>query len=187
MEERIFEPYMAHDETQWVEYAAPLAEVGTLHIGLGADGVREVRLAGHEHLDGAPGPDGVQLAEVRIRVLRWLDRYFADSKETVEPFPASLLDLHGTEFEQEVWRQMLKIPFGQVCTYGQIASAIGRPGAARAVGTACAKNRLPILVPCHRVVASNGALGGYSAGLGPGTKMALLQHEGGHEGVGSCC
>jgi methylated-DNA-[protein]-cysteine S-methyltransferase len=170
-------------------YETPIEEVGVLYIELGADGVRGVRLGG----GSVPGTALLQSCEpehsygVKKELCEWLDRYFANSKGTQTFFPASKLDMRGTEFELSVWREVLKIPFGSVCTYAQIARKVGSVGAARAVGTACGKNRLPILVPCHRVVASNGALGGYSAGMGTGTKMALLQHEGGYEGVGTFC
>ena len=70
----------------------------------------------------------------------------------------------GTEFQQAVWEAIQDIPYGQTLSYGKIAEAIGHPGAFRAVGTACGGNRIPIIIPCHRVVASNG-LGGYAGGL----------------------
>ncbi|HEY7535753.1 MAG TPA: methylated-DNA--[protein]-cysteine S-methyltransferase [Thermodesulfobacteriota bacterium] len=75
------------------------------------------------------------------------------------------LDLSsGTPFQISVWRELLKIPYGQVRTYGEIARRIGNPNAARAVGGAVGANPIPIIVPCHRVVATNG-LGGYSSGI----------------------
>jgi O-6-methylguanine DNA methyltransferase len=81
----------------------------------------------------------------------------------------------GTEFQQAVWREMKKIPRGQTRTYSEIASAIGRPNAVRAVGTACGANPLPVFIPCHRVVAKNG-LGGFGRGLP--WKVLLLRMEG---------
>jgi len=77
----------------------------------------------------------------------------------------------GTEFQMAVWSELKKIPQGQTRTYGQIATAIGRPKAARAVGSACGKNPVPVFIPCHRAVASNG-LGGFSGGL-PWKKLLL--------------
>lgn len=85
------------------------------------------------------------------------------------------LDLRGTQFELSVWRALQEIPFGETRTYGQIARELGDPGASRAVGGANGRNPLPVVVPCHRVVASNG-LGGYSGGAG--VKETLLAHEG---------
>jgi O-6-methylguanine DNA methyltransferase len=81
----------------------------------------------------------------------------------------------GTEFQQAVWREMKKIPRGQTRTYSEIAAAIGRPNAVRAVGTACGANPLPVFIPCHRVVARNG-LGGFGSGLP--WKVLLLRMEG---------
>ena len=82
----------------------------------------------------------------------------------------------GTEFQQAVWRAMAAIPVGQQRSYGQIAEAIGRPRAVRAVGQACGANPIPVLIPCHRVLAAHGAIGGFSAGLE--WKRLLLQREG---------
>ena len=87
------------------------------------------------------------------------------------------LDWAGkTEFQKSVWREMLKIPVGKTKSYGEIARAIGRPKAVRAVGGACGANPVPVLVPCHRVLAANGKIGGFSGGLG--WKRVLLAREG---------
>lgn len=85
------------------------------------------------------------------------------------------IDLSGNEFSMKVWREMVAIPYGEVRTYGELAKAIGRPGAARAVGQACHRNPLPILIPCHRVVGAGGKLTGYAGGLD--LKMRLLEME----------
>jgi O-6-methylguanine DNA methyltransferase len=86
------------------------------------------------------------------------------------------LDLkQGSAFQQEVWQFLLTIPRGEVRTYGQIAQILDYPNASRAVGQACGANPIPVLVPCHRVVAGNGALGGFSAGLA--WKQLLLERE----------
>ena len=80
----------------------------------------------------------------------------------------------GTEFQKSVWRELKKIPRGQTRTYGEIAAAIGNPGAVRAVGSACGANPLPVFIPCHRVVAKNGS-GGFGSGLP--WKLLLLEME----------
>lgn len=85
------------------------------------------------------------------------------------------LDLRGSAFERAAWDAMRAIPFGRTRTYGELARALGQPGAARAVGRAAGSNPVPIVVPCHRVWAADG-LGGFSAGLS--WKRALLRHEG---------
>jgi len=82
----------------------------------------------------------------------------------------------GTQFQREVWRTLLRIERGRTWSYAQVAQAIGRPAALRAVGRACGANPIPVLVPCHRVLASNHALGGFSAGLE--WKRLLLKREG---------
>jgi O-6-methylguanine DNA methyltransferase len=80
----------------------------------------------------------------------------------------------GTEFQRAVWRAIAEIPFGETASYKQIAARVGRPNAVRAVGTACGKNAFPIVIPCHRVVASNG-LGGYAFGLPMKKKLLALE------------
>lgn len=87
----------------------------------------------------------------------------------------------GTEFQRRVWEALCRIPFGETRSYAQLAEALGRPGAARAVGQANRRNPLPILVPCHRVLAADGGLGGYLGeweGGGTALKRWLLEHEG---------
>lgn len=91
-----------------------------------------------------------------------------------ETFPP--LDLHGTDFQKKVWREMLKIACGKTKSYGEIAGAIGKPGAFRAVGGACGANPIPLFVPCHRVVAAGKKIGGFSGGLH--WKRKLLAREG---------
>jgi AraC family transcriptional regulator, regulatory protein of adaptative response / methylated-DNA-[protein]-cysteine methyltransferase len=85
------------------------------------------------------------------------------------------LDIQGTAFQFRVWRALQKIAYGATKTYGEIADEIGQPGAARAVGNACGTNPVPLVIPCHRVVGSNGKLGGY--GLGLDRKKKLLAQE----------
>ncbi|WP_298395337.1 bifunctional DNA-binding transcriptional regulator/O6-methylguanine-DNA methyltransferase Ada [Sphingobium sp.] len=85
------------------------------------------------------------------------------------------VDVHGTAFQQAVWAALRAIPPGETRSYGDIAAAIGRPGAVRAAGTACGDNNLAILIPCHRVVRSDGSMGGYAWGLE--RKRALLARE----------
>ena len=102
---------------------------------------------------------------------RQLTEYFAGQR-TVFTLP---LRPQGTAFQQAVWREMAKIPYGQTRTYGQLAAAIGRPKASRAVGGACHRNPLGIVLPCHRVVGANGSLTGYAGGLA--VKEFLLQLE----------
>ena len=83
--------------------------------------------------------------------------------------------LEGTNFQKRVWQELMKVPYGESMTYGEIARAIGSPKAARAVGNANNKNKLPIIIPCHRIIGSSGKLTGYAGGLD--RKTWLINHE----------
>lgn len=84
--------------------------------------------------------------------------------------------LVGTDFQVEVWKELMKVPFGRTASYEDIAIAIGRPKSVRAVANAVGKNKLTCVVPCHRIIAKNGGLGGFAGGLE--LKTRLLEHEG---------
>ena len=88
------------------------------------------------------------------------------------------MKLEGTKFQVKVWRYLEKIPVGSIKTYSQVAKGIGKPLAVRAVANAIAKNPYPLQIPCHRVIRSNGSLGGYSGKGGFKTKKKLLKKEG---------
>ena len=87
------------------------------------------------------------------------------------------LQLIGTEFQIKVWKEIAKIPYGETITYKDLAIAIGKPNSSRAVANACGKNPYPVRIPCHRVIRSDGNLGGYSGKGGIKTKMKLLKRE----------
>ena len=86
-------------------------------------------------------------------------------------------DIKGTDFQLSVWKEIAKIPYGQTSTYKDIASAIGKPNSSRAVANACGKNPYPLTIPCHRVIRTDGKLGGYSGEGGIKTKKKLLKQE----------
>jgi methylated-DNA-[protein]-cysteine S-methyltransferase len=117
-------------------------------------------------LDARPGDSSV-LADARAQ----LTAYFAGTRVA---FDLPLAPL-GTPFQQRVWEELLRIPPATTRTYGELAARLGRPHAARAVGTANAKNPISIVVPCHRVIGAGGALTGYAGGLP--AKRWLLDHE----------
>jgi methylated-DNA-[protein]-cysteine S-methyltransferase len=153
----------AAEPLYWDTMPSPL---GALAIGVDAAG----DLAAI-NLDGSRG-DGPGAA-ARARVVRaQLDEYFAGTRRTFD-LPIAP---RGTAFQLRVWNALRAIPYGSVCNYGDIARAIGQPGASRAVGQANGRNPLPIVVPCHRVIASDGSIGGYSGGLA--IKHRLLALEG---------
>jgi methylated-DNA-[protein]-cysteine S-methyltransferase len=101
-----------------------------------------------------------------------LRAYFAG---TLTDFTLPVEMRGGSDFERAVWGQIAQIPYGEMLTYGAIATALGDPGAARAVGTACNHNPVPVIVPCHRVVGAGGKLTGFGGGLP--RKRQLLELE----------
>ncbi len=103
-----------------------------------------------------------------------LDEYFAGERTTFD-VP---LRLEGTEFQQRVWDALCAIPYGETISYGELARRVGNPKASRAVGSANGRNPVAIIVPCHRVIAADGTLGGYGGGLG--RKTVLLDLEAAH-------
>jgi methylated-DNA-[protein]-cysteine S-methyltransferase len=108
---------------------------------------------------------------VLLETERQLNEYFAGKREKF----ILKFDCVGTGFQKEVWQALVAIPFGETRSYGQIARQIGRPKAVRAVGAANRRNPLSIVVPCHRVIGSNGQLTGFAGGLE--TKASLLRIE----------
>ncbi len=107
-----------------------------------------------------------------FNVFEELEQYFKCERK-VFSVP---LDLYGTDFQKSVWHELIKIPFGKITTYLEIAKKLGDEKLTRAVGTANGANPIPIIVPCHRVINTDGSLGGYSAGLN--IKRKLLELEG---------
>jgi methylated-DNA-[protein]-cysteine S-methyltransferase len=121
----------------------------------------------HEALPESPNP----LLE---RAAQQLAEYFAGERVTFD-VPVRLSG--GTEFQRSVWRGLAAIPFGGHLSYGELGRSIGKSGAGRAIGGAVGANPAPILVGCHRVLAANGRITGFSAGDGVPTKQWLLRHE----------
>lgn len=156
------------DPLLWNELSSPL---GTLLLVGGRDGLHRVMLPGprgpalphaHWHRDDAA------LAEAR----RQLEQYFTGQRQRFE-LP---LAPEGTPFQLAVLRALAEIPYGQTRTYADIARQLGQPKATRAVGAANRRNPLAIILPCHRVIGSDGSLTGYAGGLD--AKRWLLRHEG---------
>jgi methylated-DNA-[protein]-cysteine S-methyltransferase len=145
-----------------------------------------VLLLGHDHaLTGLHFVGGRHVPELRAEcqamakpfdeARRQLDAYFAGARR--QPYRFDLpLDVAGTPFQQEVWSALRAIPFGQSTSYGALAQQLGRPSAARAIGAAVGRNPVSIIIPCHRVLGSSGALTGYAGGLL--AKRCLLALEG---------
>jgi methylated-DNA-[protein]-cysteine S-methyltransferase len=121
----------------------------------------------------APGsPPPPELRAMITAVQRDLSQYFASGASGFSDLP---LDLQGTPFQLRVWRELQRIPRGVAISYRELAQRVGSPRACRAVGQANGRNPVPIIIPCHRVIAADGSLGGYSSGLE--RKRWLLKHE----------
>ncbi len=119
--------------------------------------------------EGSPtGPRGAQRCRPACDQLR---EYLAGTRTSFD----LALAPSGTPFQQRVWRSLTEIPYGAVCGYGDLARSIGNPGAARAVGQANGANPIPIIIPCHRVIAADGSIGGYSSGLPVKRQLLALE------------
>ncbi len=117
--------------------------------------------------------DSPPAAALLSEAVRQIEEYFAGTRRTFDLPTAP----EGTAFQRAVWEALRRIPYGQTCTYRQIAEAIGRPAACRAVGMANHRNPIAIVIPCHRVVGADGSLTGYAGGLE--VKARLLELESG--------
>jgi methylated-DNA-[protein]-cysteine S-methyltransferase len=159
-----------------IVHASHASPIGPLLLVGERDGSGGVRLSGifmEEHRHGpAVDPSWVEDPAAFREVMGQLDEYFAGSRAT---FDLALAPA-GTPFQQRVWAELARIPAGTTVTYGELARRVGRPGAARAVGAAVGRNPVSIVVPCHRVVGSDGALTGYAGGIA--RKAFLLALEG---------
>jgi methylated-DNA-[protein]-cysteine S-methyltransferase len=123
---------------------------------------------------GVRSEDSAPLQPVLTRAASQLREYF-DGLRTTFDLP---LSAGGTDFQDDIWQTLLEIPYGTALSYEQLGEASGHPGKARAVGGAVGKNPIPIIIPCHRVMGSDGAITGYSGGDGISAKKALLDLEG---------
>jgi methylated-DNA-[protein]-cysteine S-methyltransferase len=169
---------MLHDTDQFVTvFSTSLGWMGLLGTQQGA---RQL-VFGHDTPSEALAALGVQqLPDTEIpdwmqRAVEWLQDYSDGVSVDLNAIPLDLS--HRTPFEERVRMQLRKLPAGQTISYGELAAMSGRAGAARAVGTVMSRNPVPLLIPCHRVLAANGKLGGYSAPSGLAMKKHLLRLE----------
>jgi methylated-DNA-[protein]-cysteine S-methyltransferase len=160
----------------WYDIVA--SPLGPLFVGGSTEGIHRLEFMGEEPedryiarlaLDTASVPE--RDPEAAHETATQLAAYFAGER-TAFALP---LAARGTEWQRRVWAALLEIPAGKTATYGQVAGALGRPSASRAVGAANGQNPIAIVVPCHRVVGANGTLTGYAGGLD--RKRWLLEHE----------
>lgn len=157
----------------YIEHPSP---VGSLLLAATDDGICGIYFEEHKHFKGKDGwqsaddttPAGRHLQEAA----RQLDEYFAGQRTVFDV----ALDMTGTAFQRSVWDELTAIPFGASVSYAQHAQRLGNPKALRAVGSAIGKNPVSIIVPCHRVIGSSGAVTGYAGGVQ--RKRFLLALEG---------
>jgi methylated-DNA-[protein]-cysteine S-methyltransferase len=144
--------------------------IGILLLAGDASGLQQV-LFSTDRRPAGPDPAWQEDASALNEVARQVKAYFAGE---LEDFELSLSP-QGTPFQQKVWSELQKIPYGETISYGELARRIGNANASRAVGLANGSNPIPIVIPCHRVIGSNGKLTGYGGGLPIKEKLLALE------------
>lgn len=146
-------------------------DMGVFGVMFSEKGVSNIKFPGKASRDSRElrGQEGSQ-----GRALRDAMKTYATGRKVAFNVPLDLSE--GTAFQQKVWRTLRDIPYGQTWTYADIARKIGKPKSSRAVGDACRKNPVPIILPCHRVIGSNGSMTGFGGGVN--LKKRLLKLEG---------
>ena len=146
--------------------------IGSLLLAADNNGLREITFP-KKGAPASPQPAWIENSSAFIDPIRQLRAYFAGELESFD-LP---LAPQGTPFQQKVWDELLNIPYGETISYGQLAKHIGNPNASRAVGLANGSNPIPIIIPCHRVIGSNGRLTGYGGGLPIKEKLLALERR----------
>ena len=152
-----------------MQYAVMDSPMGPVTVASTGKGIASI------HFGNSVPAGAVTDPSANYQTLEQLTEYF-EGKRTQFDLP---LDVAGTPFQKAVWNELLRIPYGETRTYGEIAKAIGRPGAARAVGMANHDNPIAVVIPCHRVVGRDGSLTGYAGGVH--LKAQLLSIERRHQ------
>ncbi|MFL0252199.1 methylated-DNA--[protein]-cysteine S-methyltransferase [Clostridium neuense] len=147
-----------------MKFAYYESEIGLIKISADEDNVLGLDFVAEKDKEASE-------SELLSETLKELHEYFKGKRKE---FNLNLF-LDGTDFQKKVWRELMKIPYGKVVTYGEVAKSIGNEKASRAVGNANNKNKIAIIIPCHRVIGVSGKLVGYAGGLW--RKEWLLQHE----------
>jgi methylated-DNA-[protein]-cysteine S-methyltransferase len=161
---------MQKDRMSVTSYTVMNSPIGPLLLAGDDAGLRLVHFATGRR-PKSPQPDWVENGTPFKEATRQLEAYF---KGKLQHFDLPLA-LDGTDFQLLVWRNLQKIPYGETVSYGQLAKRIGNPTAARAVGLANGSNPIPIIIPCHRVIGSNGDLTGFGGGLPIKKKLLALE------------
>lgn len=141
------------------------SRIGWIEIRGDADAIRYLQFVSEKNINYSPPHPNLE------ECIRQLDEYFQGKRTEF----SLNLEPDGTEFQKKVWREIMKIPFGETTTYKELAIAIGNTKAARGVGRANSQNKILILIPCHRIISTRGKLTGYGGGLW--RKEWLLKHE----------
>ncbi len=155
--------------TFYAEIESPL---GPLLLAADEAGLRQILFVRGRH-EAHPEPSWQEDRAPLSETIRQLQAYFGGD---LENFDLKLAP-EGTKFQQEVWRHLCDIPYGETISYGELAGRIGNPKASRAVGLANGSNPIPIVIPCHRVIGSNGKLTGYGGGLPIKEKLLALERR----------
>jgi methylated-DNA-[protein]-cysteine S-methyltransferase len=161
-----------NDDTRRVAMMSP---IGTLVLEGDDEALVELRLPSPGSAKGVPRAGDARraraLGEPLSAALAQLEEYFAGKRRLFD-LP---LELSGTPFQRDVWTTLAEIPYGETVSYAELAAMVGRPTAFRAVGQANGAHPIPIVLPCHRVVASGGRIGGYGGGLPVKRKLLTLE------------
>jgi methylated-DNA-[protein]-cysteine S-methyltransferase len=153
-----------------ISYTYLESPIGKLLLAGGANGLQQI-IFSTDGRPAAPNPEWIEDSSALADAVRQLKAYFAGE---LENFDLSLSP-QGTSFQQRVWSELQKIPYGKTISYGELARRIGNPKASRAVGLANGSNPISIVIPCHRVIGSNGKLTGYGGGLPIKEKLLALE------------
>ena len=146
--------------------------LGLLTLVADEQGLRQINFPRNSK-PAAAHPEWHEDSSALADTMRQLRAYFAGEIERFD----LLLAPEGTPFQQRVWQELLEIPYGETISYGELARRIGNPNASRAVGLANGSNPIPIIIPCHRVIGSNGKLTGYGGGLPIKEKLLALERR----------
>ena len=152
------------------EHVVVISPIGDLHLTLDGNALTGLYVSNHPTVSNL-GSRTMEPSSLARAVERELDAYWSG---TLRGFSIPLAP-RGTEWQMKVWAELVKVPYGRTITYLELARRVGSPRAARAVGSANARNPISVLIPCHRVIASTGKLTGYAGGLD--RKGWLLNHE----------
>lgn len=156
---------MAEQDTGIIAKTYYDSPIGPVELVASETGIRSLSFVDYPTYEIQPTHDFL------LQCIEQLDEYFEGKRTQFTVF----LDMEGTEFQRRVWRELKEIPFSKTASYLEVAKKVKSPNAVRAVGSACGRNKHWLLVPCHRVIGSDGKLTGYAGGLNK--KRWLLQHE----------